>query len=39
MKLVNAFLQQIDGFSEKRDVLFIGATNRIESLDDAVLRA
>ena len=38
-KLVNAFLQQIDGFSEKRDVLFIGATNRIESLDDAVLRA
>lgn len=39
IKVLNTFLQYIDGFDEKKDILFIGATNRIESLDKAILRA
>lgn len=39
IKVLNTFLQYIDGFEEKKDILFIGATNRIEALDKAILRA
>ncbi len=38
-RLINLFLQEMDGFNEVRDVLFVGATNRIEALDPAILRA
>ena len=38
-KIVNAFLQIMDGFETKRDMLFIWATNRLDMIDDAVLRA
>jgi cell division protease FtsH len=39
IKIINAFLQYMDGFRTTQDILFIGATNRIESIDDALLRA
>ena len=39
IKVLNTFLQYIDWFDEKKDILFIWATNRIEALDKAILRA
>ena len=39
IQTINALLQEIDGFWEKKDILFIGATNRIDAVDPAVLRA
>lgn len=39
IKVLNTFLQYIDWFDDKKDILFIGATNRIEALDKAILRA
>lgn len=39
VKVLNAFLQQMDWFWEKMDILFIWATNRIDVIDDAILRA
>lgn len=35
---INEFLTQMDGFEESSGVLVIGATNRIEDIDEAVLR-
>ncbi len=39
-KLVDALLQQVDGFSNKNDntLLLIAATNRIDLIDDAITR-
>jgi transitional endoplasmic reticulum ATPase len=37
--LINTLLQEMDGFSEKKNILFIAATNRLESLDPAILRS
>jgi len=39
VKVLNTLLMEMDGFDRKRKVLFIGATNRIEALDPAILRA
>ena len=39
IRTMNVLLQQMDGFTEKPDILFIGATNRIISIDPAFLRA
>lgn len=39
IKVLNTFLQYIDWFDKKKDILFIWATNRIDSLDKAILRA
>jgi ATP-dependent Zn protease len=35
---VNEFLQQIDGFSELKGVCLIGATNRLDQIDESILR-
>ena len=37
-KTLNALLTEMDGFNEASDILVIGATNRLEDLDEAVLR-
>ena len=37
-KVINALLTEMDGFKELDDILVIGATNRIEDLDEALLR-
>lgn len=37
-KTINALLTEMDGFSETENILVIGATNRIEDLDPALLR-
>lgn len=37
-KTINAILCEMDGFNAADDILVIGATNRIEDLDEAVLR-
>ena len=37
-KTLNAILTEMDGFNETNDVLVIAATNRLEDLDNAVLR-
>ncbi len=39
IKIINAFLQYMDGFRSKNDILFIWATNRIDAIDEAILRA
>lgn len=36
-KVVNEFLNHLES-TEKHDIVFIGATNRLESLDEAVIR-
>ena len=38
-KVLNTLLQIMDGFSAESDILFLGATNLIEELDPAILRA
>ncbi len=37
-KTINALLTEMDGFDEAENILVIGATNRIEDLDPALLR-
>merc|ERR1719215_1590966 len=37
-RVVNEFLPEIDGVGSKKNVFFIGATNRPELLDEALLR-
>ncbi len=37
-KTINAILTEMDGFTETENILVIGATNRIEDLDPALLR-
>ena len=37
-KTINALLTEMDGFKESENILVIGATNRIEDLDSALLR-
>lgn len=37
-KTINAFLTEMDGFKDCDNILVIGATNRIEDLDPAILR-
>lgn len=36
--MVNMLLSEMDGLEERGDVLFLAATNRIDALDEAVLR-
>lgn len=36
---INALLNEIDGFENKGDVVVIAATNRLEDLDDALIRS
>lgn len=36
---INALLSEMDGFSSSESIIVIGATNRIDTLDPAVLRA
>lgn len=36
--VVNTLLTELDGLDTREDILFIGATNRREALDEAVLR-
>ncbi|KAM0687795.1 hypothetical protein COBT_000960, partial [Conglomerata obtusa] len=37
-RIVNQILTLLDGFNDKGDVFVIGATNRIENIDEALLR-
>lgn len=37
-KTINALLTEMDGFQDSENILVIGATNRIEDLDPALLR-
>lgn len=37
-KTINALLTELDGFKDSENILVIGATNRIEDLDPALLR-
>ncbi len=36
---VNVFLEYLDGMKALKDVLFVGATNHIDSIDKSILRA
>lgn len=36
---INALLQEMDGFSGREGVFIIAATNRVDSLDDALIRS
>ncbi len=35
---INAFLKELDGFTSNEGILVIGATNRVEELDEALIR-
>jgi SpoVK/Ycf46/Vps4 family AAA+-type ATPase len=37
-KVVNTFLTEMDGFDTLKNVIIVGTTNRLESLDNAVKR-
>ena len=37
-KTINALLTEMDGFKESENIIVVGATNRIEDLDPALLR-
>lgn len=37
-KTISAFLTEMDGFTENENLIIIGATNRIENIDEAFLR-
>jgi SpoVK/Ycf46/Vps4 family AAA+-type ATPase len=37
--VINTLLQYLDGTKEESDILFLAATNRIDSIDPALLRA
>ncbi|RKW20654.1 AAA family ATPase [Candidatus Gracilibacteria bacterium] len=39
IKVLNTFLQKMDGFVSSEDIFFVGATNNINILDEALLRA
>ncbi|MBS9784443.1 ATP-binding protein, partial [Candidatus Gracilibacteria bacterium] len=39
INILNTFLQKLDGFSDLDGIFFIGATNNIDIIDDALLRA
>lgn len=36
---INQFLSEMDGFSPMEKVVVVGATNRIDLVDEAILRA
>lgn len=38
-KVVNTFLSEMSGFDDIHNIIFIGTTNLIESLDEAVIRS
>lgn len=38
-KIVNTFLTEFSGFEEMNNVIFVGTTNLIENIDEAILRA
>ena len=38
-RVLNSFMAELDGLTERGNVLVIGATNRLEALDPALLRA
>lgn len=37
-QILNQLLAELDGFKDNKDILFIGATNRKDDLDEALLR-
>jgi ribosome biogenesis ATPase len=37
-RVVNQFLTELDGLEERRDVYVVAATNRLELIDEAMLR-
>lgn len=38
-RMVTTFLKNLDGIDELKEVMFIGATNRLEDVDEAILRS
>lgn len=38
-KIVNTFLTEMDGLESLKNVIFVGTTNRLDSIDPAVRRS